>query len=83
MNSDLDGSIITKAMIRKNAPNKACMQEHSFEHFKSELHSGFLGNLSITLIDKTDGKDLKRGENYWMRALKTYPPFGLNVEDSV
>ena len=59
------------------------MQEHSFEHFKSELHSGFLGNLSITLIDKTDGKDLKRGENYWMRTLKTYPPFGLNVEDSV
>ena len=50
---------------------------------KSEDYSGFLGNISITLIDKTDGKDPKRRENYWMRALKTYHPFGLNIEDSV
>ena len=35
------------------------MQEHLFEHFKSEGHSGFLGNVSITIIDKTDGKDPK------------------------
>ena len=53
------------------------MQEHLFEHFKSEGHSGFLGNVSITLIDKTDGKDPKRRENYWMRALKTYALFDL------
>ena len=59
------------------------MQEHLFEHFKSEDHSGFLGNVSITLIDKTYGKDPKRRENYWMRTLKTYDPFGLNIEDSV
>ena len=59
------------------------MQEHLFEHFKSRAHSGFLGNVSITLIDKTDGKDPKRRENYWMRTLKTYAPFGLNIEDSV
>ena len=59
------------------------MQEHLFEHFKSKDHSGFLGNVSITLIDKTDGKDPKRRENYWMRTLKTYAPFGLNIEDSV
>ena len=32
------------------------MQEHLFDHFKSEGHSDFLGNVSITLIDKTDGK---------------------------
>ena len=53
------------------------MQEHLFEHFKSEGYSGFLGNVSITLIDKTDGKDPKRRENYWMRALKTYALFDL------
>ena len=29
------------------------MQEHLFEHFKSEGHGGFLGNASITLIDNT------------------------------
>ena len=38
---------------------------------------------AITLIGKTDGKDPKRRENYWMRTLKTYAPFGLNIEDSV
>ena len=59
------------------------MQEYLFEHFKRESHSGFLGNVSITLIDKTDGKDSKRRENYWMRTLKTYAPFGLNIEGSV
>ena len=40
------------------------MQEYLFEHFKCEGHSGFLGNVSITLIDKTDRKDPKRRENY-------------------
>ena len=59
------------------------MQEHLFEHFKSKAHSGFLGNVSITLIDKTDGKDPKRREHYCMRSLKTYAPFGLNIEDNV
>ena len=57
------------------------MQEHLFEHYKSEGHSGFLGNVSITLVDKTDGKDPKSRENYWMRMLKTYAPSGLNIED--
>ena len=46
------------------------MQEHLFEHFKNEAHSGFLGNVSITLIDKTDGKDAKRRENYRKRHSK-------------
>ena len=40
------------------------MEEHLFEHFKSEGHSGFLGNVSITLIDKIDGNDPERRENY-------------------
>ena len=67
----------------KNARNEACTQENLLEHFKNEGHSGFLGNVSITLKDKADGKDSKRRENYWMRTLKTYAPFGLNNEDSV
>ena len=40
------------------------------ESFKIN-HNGFLGNISITLKVKTDGKDTKRRENYWMRTLKT------------
>ena len=59
------------------------MQELLFEDIKSEGHSGFLGNVSITLIDKTDGKSPGRRENYWMRTLKIYAPFGLNIEGSV
>ena len=72
-----------KSNDRNNARNEACMQEHLFEHLKSEGHSGFLGNVSIILIVKTDGKNPKRRENYWMRTLKTYAPFGLIIEDSV
>ena len=59
------------------------MQEHLFEHFKSKDHSGFLGNVSITLLDNTDGKDPKRRENYWIKTLKPYALLGLNIEDSV
>ena len=44
---------------KKNTQNEACMQEHLFDNFKSKGHSGFLGNVSIILIDKTDGKVLK------------------------
>ena len=36
------------------------MQEHLFKHFSSMGHNGFLNNISITLIDKTDGKSPKK-----------------------
>ena len=36
------------------------MQEHLFKHFNSMGHSGFLNNVSITLIDKIEGKNPKR-----------------------
>ena len=59
------------------------MQEHLFKHFNSMEHSGFLNNVLITLIDKTDGKNAKKREDYLIRTLKAYSSFGLNVEDSV
>ena len=59
------------------------MQEHLLEHFKKNGHNGVLGNVSITPIDKTDGKDPKRIENYWMRTLKIYALFELNIEDRI
>ena len=40
--------------------NEASMQEHLFEYFNSEGYIGFLGNVSITLTDKADGKDSKK-----------------------
>ena len=68
---------------RKHSPKESCMQEYLFEHFNSMGQNGFLNNVSITLIDKTDCKNPKKREDYWRRTLKTYLPCGLNVEDSV
>ena len=45
-------------------------------------HNGFLNYVSVTLIDKTDGKNPKNREDYWRTTLKTCSTFGLNVEDS-
>ena len=59
------------------------MQQHLYEHFYSESHNGFLGNVSISLIDKNDGFQPKKRESYWMRTLKTVAPLGLNIESSI
>ena len=55
--------------------NDDSFQENLFRHFHSWEHTGLLENVKITLIVKR--------EDYWRRTLKTYAPFGLNVEDSV
>ena len=44
---------------------------------------GFLNDVSVNLIDKTDGSDTKKREDYWIKTLKTMAPYGLNIEDSV
>ena len=72
-----------KSNDRKFKRGEPCMQEHLFEHFYSDGHNGFLEDVAITLIDKTDGRDPKNRENYWMRTLKTLAPQGLNIEDCV
>ena len=54
------------------------IQPELFEHFHSEEHDGFLQDYSITLIDKTDGSDPTRREEYWRVVLKTVAPYGLN-----
>ena len=35
--------------------NESCMRLHLYENFYSEGHNGFLGNVSISLIDKNNG----------------------------
>ena len=40
------------------------MQKHLYEHFYSDGYYGFLEDVTITLIDKTDDKDLKNRGNY-------------------
>ena len=46
-------------------------------------HDGFLKDVSITFIDKTDPSDPLRREDYCRQTLKTMLPYGLNIEDSV
>ena len=55
------------------------MQQRLYEHFYSEGHNGFLDNVSINLIDKTDGFQPKKTENCWMRTPKTLAPLGLDA----
>ena len=54
------------------------MQPELFEHFHREEHNGFLQDCSIPLIDKTDGLDPTRWEEYWRLVLKTVVPYELN-----
>ena len=68
---------------RKFQRNESCMQQHLCKHFYSEGHNGFLGNVSISLINKTDGFQPKKRENYWMRTLKTLAPLKLIAESAV
>ena len=59
------------------------MQEHLFSHFSMLGHDGFLNDVFITFIDKTDPSDPLRREHYRRQTLKTMVPYGLNIEDSV
>ena len=58
------------------------MQEHLFRHFSSPGRNGFLNDVSITFIDKTDPSNPLKREDYWKRTFKTMVPFGLNIEDN-
>ena len=71
-----------KSNSRKFDRKEPCMQEHLYRHFSSPGHRGFLNDVSVTLIDKTDGSDPKKREDYWMKTLKTMAPYGLNIVDS-
>ena len=42
-----------KSNDKKYLAGEPCMQEHIFQHFNSEGHTGFLKNVFVTLIDKT------------------------------
>ena len=55
-----------KGNARKFDKKESCMQEHLYKHFQEEGHKGFLNEESVTFIDKTDGKDPKKLEKYWM-----------------
>ena len=55
------------------------MQPLVFEYFSSNDDNCFSEDCSITLIDKTEGSDPTRREEYWRRVLRTVIPYGLNT----
>ena len=60
-----------------------CMQEYLFSHFSMVGNDGFLNDVSITFINKTNPSDPLRREDYWRQTPKTTVPYGLNIEASV
>ena len=48
--------------------------------FLQDDDKGFLEDVEVILIDKTQGSDPSKRKYYWMRTLKTLYPDGLNVE---
>ena len=71
-----------KSNDRKFQRSEPCMQEHLFWHFSSPDHNGFLSDVSITFIDKTDPSDPLKRENVWRETLWTMAPYGLHIENS-
>ena len=54
------------------------MQKHLFRQFSSPGHNGFLSDVSVTFIDKTDPSDPLKHENYWRETpLWLWRPMGL------
>ena len=68
---------------RKPGQGVTCMQQYLFNHFCTSGHCGFLEDVSLTFIDKTDPSDPLKREDYWKSTLKKMAPFGLNIEESV
>ena len=50
------------------------MQRHLYEHFQLPVHTGFLQDTYVTLIDKTDPRAPTKCEDYWIPILKTKAP---------
>ena len=72
-----------KSNDKKFQPSEPWIQEHLFQHFLRPGHNGFLNDVSVTFIDKTDPSDPLKRESFWRETLMTMAPYGFNIEDSV
>ena len=54
-------------------------QKHLHEHFMGGNHQGLEKDVEITLTEKTDPSDPTKSEDFWICALGTMAPKGLNV----
>ena len=65
---------------RKFDRGEDCMQRHLYEHFQLPDHTSFFQDTYVILIEKTDPRAPTKCKDYWIHALKTKPPMGLNTE---
>ena len=72
-----------KSNSRNYDCNQPCIRRHLYEHYSSVGYYGFLGHVSITLIDKNDSSDPLKRKDYWGCTLCTMEPYGLNIDDHV
>ena len=72
-----------KANYKKSTQGEEHFQNELFEHFRSEGHTNFLHDCSVTLIDKTDGSNPLKREKYCITVLNTVTHNGLNVSEVV
>ena len=49
-------------------------------HFLQRDHQGFLKDVEVQLIDKTQASNPTKREFHWMRTLRTLYLDGLNIE---
>ena len=69
-----------KDNARKFDRGEYCMQKHLYEYFTLPGPSGFLHDVSVTLIGKTDPSCPTKREDYRIDTLKTKAPMGLNFD---
>ena len=81
MNLDVGGTIIRITQESLKEDNSVC--KNTCMSILIYRITGFLNDISVTLIDKTDPTDPTKREDYWIHTLKTKAPLGLNVEDGL
>ena len=69
-----------EARKAENGDMENVKQKFLQRHFLQHDHKGFLKDVKVRLIDKTQGSDPTKRECYWMRTLKTLYADGLNIE---
>ena len=66
---DIDGTITSPTLENLIGKSLAC--KNIFIDTSSSDDKRFLNDVSVTLINKTDGSDPKKWEDYCMKTLKT------------
>ena len=69
-----------KSDIRKTEGGNMENVNKSFGKVTFKVHQGFLKDVEVRLIDKTQASELTKRKFYWMRTLRTLYLDGRNVE---